>query len=73
MQNLDAEFLSLLCCPETRAPLVRVDDWLYSTDAQSRRRYPIRDGIPVMLIDESEIVSEEEHRQAIGAANSEEA
>lgn len=65
MQKLDDEFLSILCCPETHAPLVQVGDWLYSTDPASRRRYPIRDGIPVMLIEESEVVSQDEYRRVM--------
>lgn len=52
--------LEILVCPESRAPLVRDDDWLYSTDRETRRRYAIRDGIPNMLIEESEQISEEE-------------
>ena len=31
-------------------------DWLVSTDPDTRRRYPIRDGIPVMLETEAEIL-----------------
>ncbi|NLX22323.1 MAG: hypothetical protein GXY55_11750 [Phycisphaerae bacterium] len=56
--TLDPELLKILVCPETHAPLVQVGDWLYSTDAGTRRRYPIRDEIPIMLIDESEVVDE---------------
>jgi uncharacterized protein len=59
-EPLDPELLSILVCPATHAPLVQVGDWLYSTDAATRRRYPIREGIPIMLIDESEIVDEGE-------------
>ncbi len=59
-EPLDPELLSILVCPETHAPLVQVGDWLYSTDPATRRRYPIREGIPIMLIDESEVVDEAE-------------
>jgi len=57
---LDAELLSILVCPDCHAPLVQVGDWLYSTDPATRRRYPIREGIPIMLIDESDVVDEAE-------------
>jgi uncharacterized protein len=57
-QAINPELMEILVCPETHARLVQVDDWLYSIDAKSRRRYPIREGIPIMLIDESEVVSE---------------
>ncbi len=52
--------LEILVCPESKAPLVQDGDWLYSTDCGTRRRYAIRDGIPNMLIEESEQISEEE-------------
>ena len=58
--ELDPELLKILACPESKAPVIAVGDWLYSTDPATRRRYPVRDGIPIMLIDESEVVDEAE-------------
>jgi hypothetical protein len=58
--TIDAELMKILVCPDTHAPLVQAGDWLYSTDRNSRRRYPIREGIPIMLIDESEVIDEAE-------------
>ena len=55
-QTIDPELLAILVCPESHAPLVLVDDWLYSTDRSTRRRYPVREGIPIMLVDESEVI-----------------
>lgn len=60
---IDAELLRIMQCPVGHAPLVQVGDWLYSTDAETRRRYPIRDGIPIMLIEESEVVAEDEFQR----------
>jgi hypothetical protein len=51
---LDREFLEILVCPLSRAPLVQDGETLVSTDAKTRRRYQIEDGIPVLLIDEGE-------------------
>lgn len=60
---IDTELLKILVCPETKAPLVLDGETLVSTDADSRRRYRIEDGIPVMLIDDSEILDEQEWRE----------
>ena len=50
---------------DRHARLVQVGDWLYSTDPATRRRYPIREGIPIMLIDESEVGDEAEFRRIL--------
>ena len=55
MAKIDKELLEIMECPMAHAPLVEVGDWLYSTDPKTRRKYPIRDGIPIMLIDESKV------------------
>ena len=51
---IDPMLMEILVCPRTHAPLVEVGEWLVSTDRETRLRYPVRDGIPVMLIDEAE-------------------
>ncbi len=53
------ELLDILCCPETKADLVLEGDYLISTDKKTRRRYRIENDIPIMLIDESEILDVE--------------
>lgn len=57
---INPDLLNILCCPESKADLVLDGDTLVSTDRKTRRRYRIDDDIPVMLIDESEQLSEEE-------------
>ena len=64
-ETIDPDLLAILACPESHAPLVYEDDWLYSTDPATRRRYPIRDGIPIMLIEESETLDEPAWRQVM--------
>jgi uncharacterized protein YbaR (Trm112 family) len=59
---LDSEFLKILVCPLSHAPLVQDGDTLISTDSKTRRRYRIVDDIPNMLVDESEELSESEWR-----------
>ena len=55
---LDPEFLKILVCPLSHAPLVQDGQTLVSTDAKTRRRYKIVDDIPDLLIDDSEELSE---------------
>lgn len=57
---ISQELLDILCCPETKADLVLDGETLVSTDKKTRRRYKIENDIPIMLIDESEILSLEE-------------
>jgi uncharacterized protein YbaR (Trm112 family) len=71
--TLDKDLLDILACPESHAPLVEFEDaagsWLVSTDAATRRRYRVSDeGIPIMLIDESESLSEERWREIMDAS-----
>jgi hypothetical protein len=57
MGGLDPQLLELLACPVCLAPVTAQPS---AADAQSLvctqcgRRYPVRDGIPVMLVDEAE-------------------
>ena len=64
-QALDPGLMEIMVCPESHARLIQVGDWLYSTDPATRRRYPIREGIPIMLIDESQVVEEAEFRRVM--------
>ncbi len=63
--SIDPALLNILVCPETRAPLVLDGASLVSTDPDSRRRYRIEDGIPVMLIEESEQLDEDTWRSIL--------
>lgn len=49
---IDAELLAILACPVDHAPVRQEQDRLVCTSCG--RRYPVRDGIPVMLVDEAE-------------------
>lgn len=69
MTRIDEELLKIMECPVGHAPLVQVGDWLYSTDPGTRRKYPIRDGIPIMLIEESQEADVDEFEQAMDEAN----
>jgi uncharacterized protein YbaR (Trm112 family) len=69
VQSLDSSFIEILRCPVSKSRLVRHGDWLYTTEAAEPRRYPIRDGIPVMLIDAAEIVTADEQRAIMQGAD----
>ena len=52
---IDKELLEILACPKCKAE-VRLDEGaqrIICTSPTCGLRYPIRDGIPVMLIDEA--------------------
>jgi uncharacterized protein len=49
--DVDPELLAILACPLDKKPVSREGNYLVCSECQ--RHYPIRDGIPVMLIDEA--------------------
>ncbi len=51
---VDKELLEILACPACKSPVKLEGEKLICQNAGCARRYPIRDGIPVMLIEESE-------------------
>jgi len=53
--TVDSELLSILRCPLTRSPLRQEGDFLIAE--VGGLRYPVRDGIPVMLIEEAQLPS----------------
>jgi uncharacterized protein YbaR (Trm112 family) len=65
---LDPQLLEILVCPDDKGPLLYFVDenWLYNP--RLKRRYAITDDIPVMLIDESEIVDDAEHERLVAKA-----
>ena len=52
--TLDAELLEILVCPNYRGDLDYQTDPEVLVCKTCGYRYPVRDGIPVMLIDEAE-------------------
>ncbi len=58
--EVDAKLLEILVCPLTKAQLIydRAAQELISVPAGLA--YPIRDGIPIMLVDEARALSDDE-------------
>ena len=55
---LDPRLLEILACPDDKGPLYyfSADEFLFCPAC--RRRYEVRDDIPVMLIDEATVLSQ---------------
>jgi uncharacterized protein len=68
---LDPLLLEVLACPEDKGALLYFPDEDRLYNPRLRRSYAVRDGIPVMLVDEAETVSEEEHQRLMARAGSE--
>ena len=49
---IDKELLAILACPACKADVVFKDEKIVCT--KCGLKYPIKDGIPIMLIDEAE-------------------
>ncbi len=50
--EISPELLEILVCPEDKGELELVEDGKYLLNPRNGYRYPIRDGIPIMLIEE---------------------
>jgi uncharacterized protein YbaR (Trm112 family) len=68
---LDSQLLDILACPEDKGPLLyfESEDALYNP--RLRRKYAIKDDIPIMLIDEAETVDDAEHQRLLAKAEAE--
>lgn len=53
MTGVDDDLLALLVCPKCRQPLRAQDQDLVCTGAECALAYPVREGIPVLLVDEA--------------------
>jgi uncharacterized protein YbaR (Trm112 family) len=55
--SLDPDLLRKLVCPATRAPLVYDETTQELVSEAAGLAYPIRDGVPVMLIEAARIIA----------------
>jgi uncharacterized protein YbaR (Trm112 family) len=65
---LDPRLLEILACPEDKGPLLYFEDEDALYNPRLRRRYAVRDDIPVMLVDEAETVDDAEHERLTAKA-----
>lgn len=64
--NIDPSLLAILACPEDKGPLWLIESENLLYNPRLKRSYPVIDGIPVMLIQESSTVSDAEHQRLQG-------
>ena len=71
---LDARLLEILACPDDKGPLYYFDPAVSGTEGgflfcpACRRRYEIRDDIPIMLVDEATVLPAGEAEATVARA-----
>jgi uncharacterized protein len=68
--NIDPALLAILACPEDKGPLWFVESESLLFNPRLQRSYPVIDGIPVMLIQESSAVTDTEAQRLQGIISS---
>jgi uncharacterized protein len=58
--EVDPRLLEVLVCPQTRTPLRYDRDKQELVSAAARLAYPVRDGVPILLIDEARELGQDE-------------
>ena len=72
---LDARLLEILACPDEKGPLYYFEPAVSGTDGgflfcpACRRRYEVRDDIPVMLLDEATVLSQPDAEAMLARAS----
>ncbi len=65
---LDPLLLEVLACPEDKGPLLYFEDEDRLYNPRLHRIYTVRDGIPVMLVDEAVAADDAEHDRLMAKA-----
>ena len=52
-RTIDPKLLEILVCPLTKTPLIYNRETQELISEQARLAYPIRNGVPIMLVDEA--------------------
>lgn len=66
--TLDPQLLEILACPEDKGSLLYFADEEILYNPRLQRSYEVRDGIPIMLVDEAAAVGDEEHTRLLAKA-----
>ena len=59
--SLDSALLAILACPEDKRPLYYIESESVLYNPRLKRTYAIREGIPVMLVEEATTLSDDEN------------
>ena len=65
---LDARLLEILACPDDKGPLYYFEADGHLFCPACRRRYDVRDDIPVMLVDEATVLSQSDAEALLARA-----
>ncbi|MCU0832747.1 MAG: Trm112 family protein [Rhizobiaceae bacterium] len=57
-RRIDPKMLELLVCPLTKGPLDLDEDGEWLTSRKAKLRFPVRDGIPILLADEAQPIGD---------------
>jgi uncharacterized protein YbaR (Trm112 family) len=69
--TLDDVLLDVLVCPEDNESLYWFEDEMVLYNPRLQRKYEVRDGIPVMLIEEATAADSAEHARLMARVSSE--
>ena len=58
--TLDSALLAILACPEDKGPLYYIESEAVLYNPRLKRTYEVRDGIPVMLVEEATTLSDDD-------------
>jgi hypothetical protein len=58
--EIDPKLLEILVCPATKGPLIYRREAGELVSKRARLAYPVRDGVPIMLIDEARPLTDDE-------------
>ena len=69
--SLSNDLLAILACPEDKGPLYYIEAETMLYNPRLTRSYAVRDGIPVMLVDEATTLDADDHDRIMGLIGAE--
>ncbi len=68
---IDQTLLDILACPQDKGPLLYFADENSLYNPRLKRRYDVKDDIPIMLIDEASTLDDAEDKRLLAKAEAE--